>query len=279
MKTKKESKFHFSNLIDNRGRLFGKYDLFLPLFIIICLVLAYFIGKVLLQKDTYITAELFASGGEWWWDNPEPPYWLTDPVQPGDKEYDPQGNVLVEVLDTRKFEAGDRKMLWMKVKLKVTPQDRAKQYRFRREPIQIGSLVYVAPNNVRIFTNVMSLEGIEDNRTESQKIITIKEYEMFPWHADSIQVGDQMKTDDGKILAEVLEKQVVFSEMITTDDRGNVYTRANPLRRDVTLKIRAVTTESQGVNYISYFQPVKIGFYLWFPFEKTNISGNIITIE
>jgi hypothetical protein len=279
MKTKGTFLGKLNQVIDNQGRLFGKYDIFLPLFIIISLVLAYFIGRVLLQKDTYITAELFASGGEWWWDNPEPPYWLTDPVKPGDKELDPQGNVLVEVLDTRKFEVGQRKMLWLKVKLKVTPQDKSKQYRFRREPIQVGSLIHVAPNNVRIFTNVMWIDGIEESRKEQEKLITLKEYDLLPWHVDAINVGDKMTTDDGKVLAEILEKQVVDAEMVTTDDQGRVHVRTNPARRDLTLKMKVTTTESKGVHYFSYFQPIKVGFYLWFPFPNSNISGNVIAVE
>src|SRR3989304_1995614 len=132
-------RFRSRPLLDKNGKLFGKYDIFIPLFVLIVLVLGFFIARVLLQKETYVTAELFASGGEWWWNNPAPPHWLTDPIQKGSIEYDPQGNVLVEVVDTQKFEAGDRKMLWMKVRLLVTPMKGSRQYRFRREPLQVGS--------------------------------------------------------------------------------------------------------------------------------------------
>ncbi len=268
-----------TKIIDNQGRLFGKYDLFVPLFLLILLVLGFFVTRVLLQKDTYITVELFASGGEWWWNNPQPPYWLTDPIQPGAKEFDAQGNVLAEVLDVRKFESGERKMLWIKAKLKVTPANKAKQYRFRREPIQIGSLVYIAPNNIKIYTNVMWVEGTPETRTEEQHIVTLKEYDVIPWHADAIKVGDTMKDDDGKVLVEVLEKNSVPAEMITTDDRGNVLVRSNPLRRDITLKLKMTTVKSRNRNYFSYFQPIKIGFYIWIPFENTNFSGNILAID
>ncbi|MDQ3008356.1 MAG: DUF4330 domain-containing protein [bacterium] len=269
----------FRTIIDNDGKLFGRYDIFLPLFIIIALTLAFFIGRVLLQKDTYITAELYASGGEWWWNNPVPPYWLTNPVEKGDVELDPQGNVLVEVLDTRKFEVGERKMLWMKVRLKVTPQNKADQFRFRREPIQVGSLIHVAPNNIKIFSSVMWIEGVREDRAEVEKVITLREYGVFPWHADAFTVGDTMKADDSKVLAEILEKDVIEAEMVTTDDAGNVLVKTNPTRRDITLKLRVLTTESAGINYFSYFQPVKVGFYMFLPFEKANFSGNVIAVE
>jgi hypothetical protein len=279
MKSKKTVTNLPHNLIDSKGRLFGKYDLFLPLFILICITLVFFIGRVLFQKDTYITAELFASGGEWWWDNPEPPYWLTDPLQPGQKEYDAQGNVLVEVLDTKKFEVGDRKMLWMKVRLKVAPQNKTQQFRFRREPIQVGSLIQVAPNNIKVFANVMWLEGVETSRQEIEKIITLKNYEMQPWETEAFKVGDQMRSDDGKVMAEILEKNVILSEMVTVDDRGNTHVRSNPLRRDMTVKARVLTTQSNDILYFSYFQPLKVGYFLWLPLQHTSVSGSIVAIE
>lgn len=267
------------SLIDNEGRLFGKYDIFLPLFIVIAITLAFFIGRVLLQKDSYLTVELFASGGEWWWNNPEPPYWLTDPVQEGAIEYDPQGGKLVEILDTRKFEVGDRKMLWIKAKVKVTPAPRAKQFRFRREPLNIGSLIYIMPNNVKIFANVMYIEGIGEPKQEGERTITLKEYDLFPWVTAAVNVGDQMRDDDGQILAEVIEKKTEPAETVTGDYLGNLHMTTNPAREDMTLKIRVKTIVSKGRDYFSYFQPLKVGFYVWIPFEKSNISGNIIAVE
>lgn len=284
-------------LLDKKGKFLGKFDIFVPLLVAILVILGAFTLKVALQKDTYITAELFASGGEWWWNNPAPPHWLTDPIQPGSKEYDAQGNVLVDVLDTKKFEAGERKMLWMKVRLRVTPMKGAKQYRFRLEPIQVGSLIYVAPNNVRIASNVMWIEGISEDRQESQKIVTIEEYNIFPWLADAVKVGDVMRADDGTVLAEVMEKNVreSISDLVELDggssiDRatgrpssynatGRLRVIPNSTRRDITLKLRVSTTVSKGRDYFSYFQPLKVGFYIWIPLEMVNISGNIINVE
>jgi hypothetical protein len=276
-------------ILDKNGRLFGKYDIFVPLFFLIVLVLGFFITRILLQKDTYVTAELFASGGEWWWNNPAPPHWLTDPIQKGSIEYDPQGNTLVEVVDTQKFEAADRKMLWMKVRLRVTPMKGSRQYRFRREPLLVGSLIYVAPNNIRIASNVMWIEGTGEERRWEEKVITIEEYNVFPWLADAVGVGNTMKSDDGTIMAEVIEKNVRLAQSAVVEwDRPNEYkvgaaNRLNVIpnidRRDITLKLRVRTSVLKNQFFFSYFQPLKVGFYIWIPLEGVNISGNIISIE
>ncbi|MBU1326567.1 hypothetical protein KKB64_00070 [Patescibacteria group bacterium] len=267
-------------LIDNKGRILGKYDLFVPLFIALSVVLLFFVAKVLLQKDTYITVDLFASGGEWWWNNPDPPQWLTDPIQPGAKELDSLGKVLVEVVKTNKFEVGDRKMLWMRARLRVTAIKSSGQYRFRREPIQVGSVIYVAPNNVKINSSVMWIEGVDEERQESEKLITIKNYGIYPWLADAVNVGDKMKTDDGQTMAEILEKQVEPAEVppVALED-GVLYVGPNSRRKDMTLKLRIKTAVSKGRHYFSYFQPVKVGFYIMFPFESANVSGYITRVE
>lgn len=278
-KKKNASPFSLSKIIDSQGKLFGKFDIFLPLFLIILVTMGVFIARVLLQKDEYVTVELFASGGEWFWNNPDPPYWLTDPLQAGTKELDPQGNVLAEVLEVQKFENGNRKMLWMKARLKVSKMNNSNQYQFRREPLQVGSLVYVAPNNIKVFCNVMWIEGMEELHTESEKVVTITNLGADKFTSEFIQVGDVMRDDDGNVLAEIIDKKIEQAQMITTDVNGNVKVQRNPLERDVTLKIRLKTLKSKDREYFSYFQPLKVNFFLWVPFEKHTTGGIITNIE
>lgn len=272
-------KFSLSRIIDAQGKLFGKYDIFLPLFFIILVTMGIFIARVLLQKDEYVTVELFASGGEWFWNNPDPPYWLIDPLQAGAKEFDPQGNTLVEVLEVQKFENGDRKMLWMKVRLKVSKLNNSGQYQFRREPLQVGSLVYVAPNNIKVFCNVMWIEGMDELRVESERVVTITNLGADKFTSEFIQVGDVMRDDDGNILAEIIDKKIEQAQMVTADQYGMVKVQRNPLERDVTLKVRIKTLKSKDREYFSYFQPLKVNFFLWIPFEKHTTGGIITDIE
>jgi len=266
-------------ILSRDGKLFGKIDMFIPLFIIIILITGIFVARVLTAKSSYVTVQLFASGGEWWWNNPDPPYWLTDPVNKGAIDYDSSGNKLVEVLEVQKFEAGDRKMLWIKARLRVDLIPKSKQYLFRREPLQIGSLLYISPNNVRIYSNVMSIEGVSDVGEHRQKIVTLKDYVAYPWFADAVKVGAKMLDSDGNIMAEVIDKQVVPAERTTTDYLGNSHAETDPYRRDITLKVRLTTIYSTGRDYFSFFQPLKIGFSLWIPFQDLNFQGEIIDIE
>lgn len=266
-------------IISQDGKLFGKWDLFKPLFLVIFVTLTFLVGKVLLQEDTYIEAELFASGGEWWWNNPDPPYWLADPIQAGAVEYDPQGNVLVEVLDVRTFEFGERKRLWMKVRLKVTPSGRSNQYRFRREPLQIGKVIQVSPSNINVNANVISIAGVGNLGEDVERIITLRLYEIMPWHAEAMKVGSKMIDNKGQVLAEIIESDVSVAKVWVNDDRGIGRITTNELRSDVVLKIKVKASRYEGIDYFAEFQPLKVGFFILFPFDNVNVAGAITEIK
>lgn len=270
-----------NRFIDKNGKIFGKYDIFTPILIIMILLIAAFIFRILTEKSEYVTVQLYASGGEWWWDQPEPPYWLTDPVVKGSLELDPTGDKLVEVLEVQKFEAGDRKMLWMKARLKVAADKKSKQYRFRREPLQVGSLIYIAPNNVRIFCNVMFIDGVGEPGKISEKLVTVKAYNQFPWKAEALKIGEKMLDDNGNPMAEIVERNIIQprDQVLAVNDKGIVVEQNNPERVDVTVKVKMQTLESNGINYFSFFQPIKIGFYLWVPFKTVNFDGYITKVE
>lgn len=272
----KKKKFVF---IDEEGKIFGKWDLFKPLLFVVVITVLILVGRVLLQKDTYIEVELFASGGEWWWNNPDPPYWLADPIQNGSIEYDPQGNKLVEVLEVRKFEVGDRKRLWLKVRLKVTPTGKSAQYRFRREPLQIGKVIQVNPNNVNVNANVISIEGIGKPGEVVEKIITLKMDDLYNWHAEAMSIGSKMVDNNGEILAEIIDYQREDAKKFVNDYLGVGIIASDPRRSDVTLKLKVKAKRYEGIDYFAEFQPLKVGFFILFPLDKVNVEGYISDIQ
>jgi hypothetical protein len=268
-----------SPILDKNGRLFGRWDIFKPLFAVVVMTLLVLTLRVLLQKDTYVVAELWASGGEWWWNNPDPPYWLADPIQTGAVEYDPQGNTLVEVLEVRKFEVGERKRLWMKVRLKVTPSGKSQQYRFRREPLQIGAVIQVSPNNVHVNANVIAIEGVGKIGEPVERIVILRLYGILPWHAEAMKVGSKMVDSNGDVLAEIIDAKVSESQEFVSDDRGVGHVTINPLRADAVIKIKVKGQRFENIDYFAEFQPLKVGFFILFPFDNVNVEGVITEIE
>ena len=204
---------------------------------------------------------------------------MADPIEVGDVEYDPQGNVLVEVLDVHTFEIGERKRLWMKVKLKVTPSGKSNQYRFRREPLQIGKVIQVNPGNINVNANVAAIEGVGKLGEEVERIVTLRLYEILPWRAESMTVGSKMVDNKGEVLAEIIDSQVSVSKVWAFDNRGIGRVTTNELRSDAIIKIKIKATRHEGIDYFAKFQPLKVGFFIFFPFDNINVEGTITEIE
>lgn len=111
-------------------------------FILIVIVTGFFLMGVLVkqvfQKDQYITVEMIASGGEWWWGTPPPYYWLFSSLVVGAKELDVLKKPVAEVLELKYQGLDNRKIAWMKVRLKVKKNFRTNTYTFKQETVQVG---------------------------------------------------------------------------------------------------------------------------------------------
>jgi hypothetical protein len=257
-------------------------SLFVLFTIIICL--AVFV-KSFLIKDTYIEAELLVSGGEWWWDTIHPPYWLGDPIVTGAAEYTIQGKKQVELLDVQKFNEGSRKIVYIKARLLATVNKWTKKYRYKQNPLEVGATLLLSPNNIQLYANVIGLQGITPERDHIKRTVTLKWYNVYPWQADAISVGDQMISSEKDVWATILTKEVTNAEKIILNTnpqnpQGNVVIgTTDPLKRDVTLTAEIQTTLATSSEVFAYYLPVKIGDMLIINLPKIIITPLLINIQ
>lgn len=244
-----------------------------------------------LQKKTYITADLFVTGGEWWWVTVSPPYWLGDPVQKGAVEYDISGRKVVEILDVQKFDELNRKTMVVHARLLVTKDLRTKKYRFGQNPLEIGATITISPSNVQMYANVIGLEGVQEFDQLQKQTIVVRWYNVFPWQADAIEEGDVMNDNSGREVVQVLKKEVALAEKtLVTENNQTIFgtpakqtgqlvlLREDPLRRDVTLTLNISTRHSSNENFFNYTQTVKVGEPLYISLPKINILPQIISL-
>lgn len=258
---------------------FSKIDV-----IIILVVLSIFLSvgvviKTVLQKDTFINVELLAAGGEWWWGVPPPYYWNLSALHKGAKELDVTGTPLVEILDINKQGWDNRKYVLIKARIKVKKNTRTNTYLFRQTQVQIGKTITIAPDNIAIIANVVGIEGVGQIGEKENVIITAKILEQRPWRVDEIEVGDKMVNDKGEVVAEIIDKQIEPSLMVTTTWQGETLLKADPYYKDVTLKLKAVLLKDGDQVYFNYFQFVQKGSELSIQFTKTSVSMNVVSIE
>lgn len=199
------------------------------------------------------------------------PYWAAGKISVGDCELDGLGRKVAEVLSVRQFEGGKswETDLRLKLRLRGVWDRKKKQYLFRSKPLGIGSYLTLNLSQVLIEGYVTNIEGTPDTRFWEDKIVearlvTLSEVfpetiGVFPWEAEAVKVGDQMKDAQGEIVAEVLEKIVKPAKRIVTSQNGKIFVQSDPVKKDVILKIKLKTTKKGEINYFLEDTKVKIG--------------------
>jgi len=266
--------------------------------IFIVLIIGVFI-KTVFVKDEYIMVEFLVSGGEWWWDTAHPPYWLGDPIVPGAAEYTIQGKKLVDVIDVEKFNEGNRKTIYMKAKLLATKNPWTDKYRFKQTPLEIGATILVAPNHIQLYANVIGIEGVTKKREIQKRTVKLALYNVYPWMADAISVGDQMVSSSGEVFATILNKQVLYAEKTIIEDglSKDAYSllgvsnkptyqqtylyinKADYFKRDIIMTAEIETTKTSNSEFFAYYLPVKVGDVLILNLPKTIITPFITDIQ
>jgi hypothetical protein len=256
----------------------------LSIILIITICAAVFVKSIFI-KDTYVTAELLVSGGEWWWDTTHPPYWLGDPIVIGAAEYTLQGKKQIEIVDVQKFNEGNKKTIYLKAKMLVTENKWTKKYRYKQTPFEIGATVLLSPSNTQLYANVIGIEGVSPDRKRMKRNVTLRWYNVFPWQADAISIGDQMKSSDGFVWATILSKDVISAQRIILNANpiqpvSNVeLITTDPFKRDVTMTAEIQTTLATNSEVFAYYMPVKIGDIIIVNLSRIIINPFIIDIN
>lgn len=262
-----------------KKRFITRFDVFLILIILSVFLAIGVFTKFVFQKNIYVTVELLATGGEWWWGVPPPYYWNFNNLEKGAKEYDVLKKPLVEILDIEKYGHDNRKFTWIKARLKVNKNMQTGALTFRQFPLEVGKTITISPNNTIIIANVVSIEGMNQYWNQSYRTIIARQLEARQWVVDAIQVGDTMKDNQGNIIAEILEKDVQPSDMITTTWLGEPLLKKDPLHKDVTLKIKMRVLKDGQFEYFNFYQIIQPGEAVTIQLSKISIQPHILSIE
>ncbi len=234
------------------------------------------------QKKTYLTVDLFITGGEWWWDTARPPFWIGTAVSPGIVEYDMSGDKVVEVLDVQQYDQGSRKAMMVKAKLMVSKNTRTQKYRFKQNPLEIGSTIVIEPGSVQMYANVIGIEGVQEKQPLQKMTVVARWNNVYPWQADALVVGDVMEIGSGRVVARVVSKEVKNTEKTIVDEGTYgelIIAKEDPFRSDVFLTFELLTTKWGNERFFGYAQIIKVGEYLFMSFPKVLVSAQIISFE
>ena len=206
-----------------------------------------------------------------------PYFWQAATIKPGDAQLDARGQEVAVVESVRSW--GDMTTeTWVTVKLR-TNSDKSSVIQFNYQDIFIGSTVKLQISNYTIEGIVTRMGGV-DNRTKEEKTVkarlidpNIRNYETFgvsPWIAAAPHVGDKMIAPNGDVIAEIQSVNIQDADRTITTQDGRIFIGKDPLRKDVYLTLKLMTTKTDQVNYFLDDYPVKIDaeIPLYFPTYK-----------
>lgn len=213
--------------------------------------------RAAVQKDNYLIVEIIASGGDWWETLPKTPYWLANSVTVGGTEYSNNGKKIAEILEMKTYEEDVSRIVWAKVKLLVS-KDSKSNYKFRQNPLEVGSTINFSSNGTKLTGNVISILDKTQKPSEFKTIgIKIRLLERTPYFANSILIGDQAVDGNGNVTATVVNKII-----LPTGSRNLV---------DILVDLDIQVINRQEIMYFNQIQPVKIGNSLWIPLKNINL--------
>ncbi|MBU3956708.1 DUF4330 domain-containing protein [Patescibacteria group bacterium] len=275
MKIKKTQQF-----LSKAKRLIKKIGVFELLIGFLILLVLILVMVQLRSKEQWVKAEVKISASSWWQAYfTAPPYWLGESIKVGDKEFDPQGKVVAEVLSVRIHELSTlqhqeptRKDFYLTLNLRVSKDRRTGKLKFKNQPLEIGGPIELHLTNTYASGLVTFVEGVPDERETKGLIIKGVWANTVPWDAEAIPVGGRMMDGMGNVVAEILEKRIELAEKTVETWDGRLVTSRDPLKRDIYLKIKLLT-KKQGENF--YFhedQKVKIGETLFIQLPGVDVD-------
>lgn len=276
-------------VISNVGNIFGRIHVFDALVLVVILLSFLLLGKQVLKHDTWLTIEIKVTPEQWWTDPFPPPNWYAQSIQIGDKEVDWNGKTIAEIVDTRVYDTGyDRSVAYIVVKINTESDKKTKRYKYKNQAVDIGGSIELNLSRSLIRGLIVYIEGVTDQRKKVQKVVTLKLYNRYPWHADAIYIGDTMKQGD-KVIAEVIAKKVDNAEQTSLSlsptssllPIGNLFVNTtNLLRRDITVKVKMQLIQDNDKLLFRDDQRVKIGNDLWIALSNINLTyATVVGIE
>lgn len=259
----------------------GVFELLIGVVILLVLVL---VMVQIRTKEQWVKAEVKIATSSWWQAYfTAPPYWLGESIKVGDKEFDPQGKVVAEVLGVRihelstlEYQEPTRKNFYLTLNLRTSKDRRTSKLKFKNQPLEIGGPIELHLTNTYATGLVIFIEGVPDERETKELIVEGVWRNTDPWNAEAIPVGGEMKNGGGKTITEILEKRIELAEKTVETWDGRLVASRDPLKRDIYLKLKLLA-KKQGENlYFHEDQKVKIGEVLFIQLPGIDVDWVLI---
>jgi hypothetical protein len=253
-------------------KFFKKFKLFDILIITLFLILTVAFFVFFFRQSKYLTIKLKVSEKNILYSWSTPPFWFANLFKPGMKGKDGLGRTNVEILDVYSYESAPaNKAVYLTLRLRATYNTRSQEYIYEGTPLAVGDGLRINFGEIIAEGLVVEADNLKNPYEETFLEIDTQYFNfnvnnlnsvfsettgIEPFVADSVKIGDQVLDSSGKVMAEVIGKEVLPAKKNTFDDKGNVYLKFDPRKKDLFLRLKIRVKKINNEFY--FFDDVRI---------------------
>ena len=263
-------------------KLFKKISIFDILLTVLIVIAAFGAYSLLIRKPSYITIRVKIGDGV--------QAWYLNYLKKGLVQKDTLGRNSVEITNVFYYpKSPDSNVVYVDVKLQAVYSNSSKEYTFKGRPVEIGNYIRMNPGSVLIEGTITGIQGVEDKRETKHFIVDTQTFGtdlaipnttgVYDYLAKSINVGDEVKDSDGKVIIKVLNKTVTDAKRVVVDSAGRSYLTTDPFKKDLFLTLE-VTAEKIANDYFA-FNDIKVAVDSTLPIQLPHaiIYSTITTVK
>jgi hypothetical protein len=166
-----------------------------------------------------------------------------------------------------------------RVQLGVTLQtiERGGRTMFGDRAIRVGSAMPITTEQYALNGTILTRGSLTPPGTVATTTVRVELEGVSPDIANSLRVG-MTETTRGETLARVTDRRVENATVILTSERGEIFAREHPRKKDVTLTVELATRRTaSGLQF--HGRALQTGTGVVLDFESVTVRGTVIEIE
>ncbi|MBI2549285.1 DUF4330 family protein [Candidatus Woesearchaeota archaeon] len=144
---------------------------------------------------------------------------------------------------------------------------------FLDERLKLGSTLHIITQQIDLSGKVVTIHPQSKKLVEKEILLGV--YNVAPWVAESINIGDKELNNEKRVTAEIINKDIRPAKMVVITDSGEVYEKQNPINRDIILTVK-IWSEDVGSDLLFHNNKVKIDEEILLDLTSIDLQGKII---
>lgn len=205
------------------------------------------------------------------------PFWLSEKLKIGQKEYSKSGKVIAEIINIENYERNSEEAeVYLTVKVRSTYQKQIHQHFFKNKPLALGSAIEISPDQNLVNGQIIDIDMPENGYQKKILTITARGRGVDNYIINNTKVNDVMKNRyDQNIVATIISLNVEKTSRLNvvglTGNNQNLSFNENAKDIVVTFKITTEFVDSRW--YFAGHQQIKVGNSFYFYGENINLYG------